>query len=260
MFRQHAGEDLVAQLEFMARRGLHRARGQRHAGPPGRRPGADRQARSRASSMRMGVFVAHTIDWNEPTLTTAGRGDARDVPEGDPRVGRGREARQREMDDGRPRSRRRPAARRLPDARTSIETLKRAAAILEPHGLVMVLEPLNTLRNHPGHVPHDDAAGVPDLQGGRAARRARSCSTSTTSRSPRETSSRTSTRRGTRSPTSRSATTPAATSRAPARSTTGTSSSTSTARASPASSAWSTATRAQGQGRRARGDRRVRCG
>ena len=31
-----------------------------------------------------------------------------------------------------------------------IETLKRGAAILEPHGLVMVLEPLNTLRNHPG--------------------------------------------------------------------------------------------------------------
>ena len=31
-----------------------------------------------------------------------------------------------------------------------VETLKRACAILEPHGLVMVLEPLNTLRNHPG--------------------------------------------------------------------------------------------------------------
>ncbi|NNE03415.1 MAG: TIM barrel protein, partial [Eudoraea sp.] len=30
-----------------------------------------------------------------------------------------------------------------------IETLKQAAAILEPHGLVMVLEPLN-FRNHPG--------------------------------------------------------------------------------------------------------------
>jgi hydroxypyruvate isomerase len=30
-----------------------------------------------------------------------------------------------------------------------IETLKRASAILEPHGLTMVLEPLN-FRNHPG--------------------------------------------------------------------------------------------------------------
>ena len=31
-----------------------------------------------------------------------------------------------------------------------VETLRQAADILEPHGLVMVLEPLNTLRNHPG--------------------------------------------------------------------------------------------------------------
>ena len=38
-----------------------------------------------------------------------------------------------------------------------IEALKQAAAILEPHGLAMVLAPLNTLRNHPGqfltHIP-----------------------------------------------------------------------------------------------------------
>jgi hydroxypyruvate isomerase len=31
-----------------------------------------------------------------------------------------------------------------------IEALKQASGILEPHGLTMVLEPLNTLRNHPG--------------------------------------------------------------------------------------------------------------
>jgi hydroxypyruvate isomerase len=31
-----------------------------------------------------------------------------------------------------------------------VEALKRAAAILEPHGLVMVIESLNTLRDHPG--------------------------------------------------------------------------------------------------------------
>ncbi|MDH3497313.1 MAG: TIM barrel protein, partial [Gemmatimonadota bacterium] len=38
-----------------------------------------------------------------------------------------------------------------------VEALKRAAGILEPHGLVMVLEALNTLRDHPGqfltHIP-----------------------------------------------------------------------------------------------------------
>lgn len=31
-----------------------------------------------------------------------------------------------------------------------VELLKRCCDIVEPHGLVMVLEPLNTLRNHPG--------------------------------------------------------------------------------------------------------------
>jgi hydroxypyruvate isomerase len=38
-----------------------------------------------------------------------------------------------------------------PDLQTAnvVETLRRAAAILEPHGLVMVLEPLNP-RDHPG--------------------------------------------------------------------------------------------------------------
>jgi hydroxypyruvate isomerase len=33
---------------------------------------------------------------------------------------------------------------------TLVETLREAAAILEPHDLVMVLEPLNTRRDHPG--------------------------------------------------------------------------------------------------------------
>jgi hydroxypyruvate isomerase len=31
-----------------------------------------------------------------------------------------------------------------------VEALRRAAAICEPHGLVLVIEPLNTLRDHPG--------------------------------------------------------------------------------------------------------------
>jgi hydroxypyruvate isomerase len=31
-----------------------------------------------------------------------------------------------------------------------IDTMRRAAEIVEPHGLVMVMEPLNTLVNHPG--------------------------------------------------------------------------------------------------------------
>jgi hydroxypyruvate isomerase len=47
-----------------------------------------------------------------------------------------------------------------PDYQTAniVETLKQASAILEPHGLVMVIEPLNHLHNHPdvflSKVPH----------------------------------------------------------------------------------------------------------
>ncbi len=43
--------------------------------------------------------------------------------------------------------------RRLPvEVQTGrvIDVLRRAAEIVEPHGLVMVMEPLNTLVNHPG--------------------------------------------------------------------------------------------------------------
>ena len=38
-------------------------------GRPVERAGADRQD-ARAAEHAMGVFVAHTIDWNEPTLTS----------------------------------------------------------------------------------------------------------------------------------------------------------------------------------------------
>jgi hydroxypyruvate isomerase len=43
--------------------------------------------------------------------------------------------------------------RKLPvDIQTGriVDTMRRAAEIVEPHGLVMVMEPLNTLVNHPG--------------------------------------------------------------------------------------------------------------
>ncbi len=67
MFRQHAGEDLVAQLEFMAAEGFTALEDNGMRG----RPVADQERIGAALSrlgMRMGVFVAHTINWNEPTL------------------------------------------------------------------------------------------------------------------------------------------------------------------------------------------------
>jgi hydroxypyruvate isomerase len=97
----------------------------------------------------MGVFVAHTINWTEPTLTAA-----------DPAK---REAFLKEIRESVDIARRVGAkwmtvvpghVDRRPhfnyQTANVIEALKRASEIFEPHGLVMVLEPLNTLRNHPG--------------------------------------------------------------------------------------------------------------
>jgi hydroxypyruvate isomerase len=148
MFREHAGTDLVAQLEFMAAEGFTALEDNGMSG----RPVADQERVGQALGrlgMRMGVFVAHTIDWNEPSLTT-----------GDPAK---RAAFLQEIGAAVDVAKRVNAKwmtvvpghidRRLHlEYQTAhvIETLQRAAAILEPHGLVMVLEPLNTLRNHPG--------------------------------------------------------------------------------------------------------------
>ena len=94
MFRQHAGEDLVAQLEFMAA-GIHGARGQRHARPHR----ADEQEQIGKAlarlNMRMGVFVAHT--------DRLGRADPDDRPT-------------------------RPSATLLKEVRESVEVAKRVNA------------------------------------------------------------------------------------------------------------------------------------
>jgi hydroxypyruvate isomerase len=148
MFREHAGPDLVAQLEFMASEGFTALEdnGMRD------RPVAEQELIGKTLArlhMRMGVFVAHKINWTEPTLTTtdAAKRDAflKEISESveiAKRVG----AKWMTVVPGH--VDRRPHI----NYQTAhvIEILKRASAILEPHGLVMVLEPLNTLRNHPG--------------------------------------------------------------------------------------------------------------
>lgn len=147
-FRHHAGDDPVDQLGFMAEQGFTAVEDNGMKA----RPVAEQERIARELQrlgMRMGVFVAHTIAWREPDLTT-----------GDP------ELRDRFLTEIRESV---EVARRVnatwmtvvpghadPRLETSyqtanvIESLKRAAAILEPHGLVMVLEPLNRLRDHPG--------------------------------------------------------------------------------------------------------------
>jgi hydroxypyruvate isomerase len=148
MFRQHAGEDLVAQLEFMAAEGFTALEDNGMRG----RPVAEQELIGKTLArlnMKMGVFVAHTIDWNASSLTSSdpAKRDAflKEIAESVEIAKRvnatwmtvvpGHIDRRPHMDY---------------QTATVVETLKRACEILEPHKLVMVLEPLNTLRNHPG--------------------------------------------------------------------------------------------------------------
>ena len=148
MFAAHAGADLVAQLEFMAAEGFTALEDNELRG----RTPADQQRVARALErlrMTMGVFVPHTIGWNEPNLTS---GDAatRDAFLAELRasveLAKRMNARWMVCVPGRADPRLEPAYQTA----NVVEALKRAAAILEPHGLVLCLEPLNTRRDHPG--------------------------------------------------------------------------------------------------------------
>jgi len=147
MFKHHAGDDPIAQLEFMAEQGF--------------RAFEDNEMRNREVSLQekmaqtmgrhgieMGVFVAHKIYWKEPNLAS-GKEDWRAEFLNDIRnsveVAKRVNAKwmtvvpghvDLSLDMGY-------------QTANVVETLRRAAEIFEPHGLVMVLEPLN-FRGHPG--------------------------------------------------------------------------------------------------------------
>ena len=147
MFRNMAGEDPIDQLKFMADQGFTAFE--------------DNEMRNRDVALQtrmgetmaslgidMGVFVAHKIYWNEPSLTS-GKADKReeflDYVTKAVDVAKRVNAKWMTVVPG------------FVDLRQDIgyqtahvvDSLKRASAILEPHGLIMVLEPLN-FRDHPG--------------------------------------------------------------------------------------------------------------
>ena len=147
MFEAHAGADPLAQLRFMAEAGFRSLEDNEMR----RRPVEEQERIGRELArlgMRMGVFVAHTIVWDRPTLTT-GRPEPR-------------EQFLQEIRESVDVARRVGATwmtvvpgfvdlRRDEGYQTAslVEALRGAAEVLEPHGLVMVLEPLNP-RDHPG--------------------------------------------------------------------------------------------------------------
>ena len=147
MFRHHAGEDPIDQLNFMADQGFTAFE--------------DNDMRNRevalqekmAATMekrglRMGVFVAHQIYWQKPNLAS-GDGTLRAefleyIKKAIP-VAKRVNAKWMTVVPGHVDLRQNMAYQTA----HVVESLKQASALLEPHGLVMVLEPLN-FRNHPG--------------------------------------------------------------------------------------------------------------
>ncbi len=154
MFRHHA-EDLVDQVKFMADQGF---RAMEDNGMRRREPALQERIRAEMDrhGMEMGVFVAHA-SFREPNFVS-GKKDDRDAILADIRasVEVARRVRAKWVtvvpggfDKG-----------MEPEYQTAncIDTLKYAAEICEPAGLVMVLEPLNPWRDHGGvfltKIPH----------------------------------------------------------------------------------------------------------
>jgi hydroxypyruvate isomerase len=146
-FETLAGSDLVDQISFMAEQGFP-------AFEDNGMKGRSRREQSRIADalrehdMQMGVFVAHSISWQEPALVTGEDGprqqfldEIRESVEVADRV----DATWMTVVPGARDLRLDPGYQRA----NLVEVLREAAAILEPHDLVMVLEPLNNRRDHP---------------------------------------------------------------------------------------------------------------
>lgn len=147
MFKNHAGDNPIDQLNFMADKGFTALEdnGMKKHSLETQEAIAKTLAKR---GMQMGVFVAHNIYWNEPNLTSGNLekraeflNDIKESVEVAKRV----HAKWMTVVPGHVDLKQRMAYQ----TEHVIETLKQAAAILEPHNLTMVLEPLN-FRNHPG--------------------------------------------------------------------------------------------------------------
>jgi len=147
MFKSHAGNNPVDQLHFIADQGFESLEDNDMRERPIKLQEKMSQTMQKLN-IKMGVFVAHEIAWRRPNLAS-GKKDERDAflseIKSSVEVAKRVNAKWMTVVPG------------LKDFEKNIEyqtinvieTLKRACDILEPHGLVMVLEPLS-FSNHPG--------------------------------------------------------------------------------------------------------------
>lgn len=147
MFKHHAGNDPIDQLNFMADQGFTAFEDNGMKGRTVEMQEKMAQTMGRRG-LQMGVFVANTISWKTPTLAK-GDEDSRaaflkDIS-ASVEVAKRVNATWMTVVPGH------VDMRQDMGYQTAhvIESLKQASAILEPHDLVIVLEPLN-FRDHPG--------------------------------------------------------------------------------------------------------------
>ncbi|MGX1929329.1 hydroxypyruvate isomerase family protein [Flagellimonas sp. 2504JD4-2] len=147
MFQNHAGKDPIDQLNFMADQGFTAFEDN---GMKGRTIELQEKMASTMAKrgIAMGVFVAHKIYWQKPNLASGDlnlRNEFLSQIKESVEVAKRVNAKWMTVVPGH------VDLRQNMGYQTAhvVESLKRASDILEPHGLVMVLEPLN-FRNHPG--------------------------------------------------------------------------------------------------------------
>ena len=147
MFKNHVGNDPIDQLNFMADQGFTAFEDNDI-----RKRGTNLQEKMASTmikrGLRMGVFVAHEIYWKKPNLTSGDislRKEFLDYINKAISVAKRVNAKWMTVVPGH------LDLRQDISYQTAnvVETLKQATNLLEPHGLVMVLEPLN-FRDHPG--------------------------------------------------------------------------------------------------------------
>jgi len=147
MFKNSAPGGVLNELDFMAERGFKSMEDNEMRN----RLLAEQKAiaqRMEKHGMRMGVFVAHTIYWSEPNLASGKanwRAEFLKEIKASVEVAKRVNAKWMTVVPGH------LDLRKDMGYQTAnvVESLKQACEILEPHGLTMVLEPLN-FRNHPG--------------------------------------------------------------------------------------------------------------
>ncbi|MBL9030411.1 MAG: TIM barrel protein [Phycisphaerae bacterium] len=147
MFAAHAGGSIVDQVLFAADQGFSGWEDNGLKGLSKEEQEKIAQAQGRAG-MQMGIFVAHSIDWGSPSLTS-GKKEAVEKFVAEMKesveVAKRMNTKVCTVVPG-------VEARNLPvgvQTANVVEALKRAAAVCEPSGLVMVCEPLNW-RDHAG--------------------------------------------------------------------------------------------------------------